>query len=88
MQYQAYQHNQESCRQKAKKEVTISPITLPYMLGLYLSWHNYLTRNTCKQQTLAHSSNISLENPSNVDNFSKLSKRQIVFIITTRGNAI
>ena len=45
-----------------------------------------LTRNTCTQQTLAQPSNISLENPSNIDNFSKLSKRQIVF--TIRENAI
>ena len=28
---------------------------------------------TCTQQTLAHPSNISLKNPNNVDNFSKLS---------------
>ena len=35
-----------------------------------------------------HSSNTSLENPSNIDNFSKLSKRQIVLTITGRGNTI
>ena len=40
------------------------------------------------QQTLAHPSNTSLENPSNIDNFSKLSKRHIVLTITVRGNAI
>ena len=40
------------------------------------------------QQPLAHPSNISLENPSNVDNFSKLSKRQIPLTITGRGYAI
>ena len=47
-----------------------------------------VTRNTCTQQTLAHPSNTSLENPSNIENFSKLSKRQIVLTITGRGNAI
>ena len=46
------------------------------------------TRNTRTQQTLARPSNTSLENPSNIDNFSKLSKRQIVLSITGRGNAI
>ena len=46
------------------------------------------TRNTCAQQTLAHPSNIPLENPSKIHNFSKLSKRQIVLTITGRGNAI
>ena len=52
--------------------------------------HDYkvITRNTCTQQILAHPSNISLENPSNVDNFSKLSKRQIVLTIPRRGNAV
>ena len=40
------------------------------------------------QQTLTHLSNTSLKNPSNIDNFSKLSKRQIVLTITVRGNAI
>ena len=40
------------------------------------------------QQTLAHPSNTSLENPSNIDDFSKLSKRQIVLTITGSGNAI
>ena len=46
------------------------------------------TRNTRTQQTLARPSNTSLENPSNIDNFSKLSKRQIVLSITGRGNEI
>ena len=32
------------------------------------------TRNTCTQQTLAHASNISLEHPSEGDNFSQLLK--------------
>ena len=40
------------------------------------------------QQTLTHPCNISLENPSNIDNFSKLSERQIILTITGRGNAI
>ena len=48
----------------------------------------HVTRNTSKQQALAHSSYISLENPGNVDNLSKLSKRQIVLSIIGRGNAI
>ena len=46
----------------------------------------YITRNTCTQQPLAHPSNISLENPSNNDNFSKFSKRQILLTITGRGH--
>ena len=46
------------------------------------------TRNTCTQQPLAHPSNRSLENPSNIDNFSKLSKRQILHTITGRGYAV
>ena len=50
--------------------------------------YKLFTGNTCTQQTLAHPSNMSLENPSNVDNFSKLSKRQIFLTITGRGNAI
>ena len=47
-----------------------------------------MTRNTCTQQILAHPSSTSLENPSKIDNFSKLSKRQIVLTITGSGNAI
>ena len=47
-----------------------------------------LTRNTCMQQTLTYPSNTSLENQSNIDHFSKLSKRQINLTITGRGNAI
>ena len=54
---------------------------------MYVS-QNILTRNTCTQQTLAHPSNISPEDPSNIDNFSKLSKRQIILTITGRRNAI
>ena len=42
----------------------------------------FITKNTCTQQTLAHPSNTSLENPNKIDNFSKLSKRQIVLTIT------
>ena len=40
------------------------------------------------QKTLAHPSYISLENLSKIDDFSKLSKRQIVLTVTGRGNAI
>ena len=40
------------------------------------------------QQTLAHPSNTSLAKTSNVDNFSKLSKRQIILTITGRENAV
>ena len=46
------------------------------------------TRNRSTQQPLAHPSNISLQNPSNIDNFSKLSKRQILLTITGREHAI
>ena len=42
----------------------------------------------CTQQTLTLPSNTSLENPSNIDNFLRLSKRQIVITVTGRGNAI
>ena len=47
-----------------------------------------ITRNTCTQQPLAHPSNISVENQSNNDNFSKFSERQILLTITGRGHAI
>ena len=40
------------------------------------------------QQTYTHPFNISPENPSKTDNFSKLSKSQIVLIITGRGHAV
>ena len=46
------------------------------------------TRNTYTQQPLTHPSSISLENPSNIDNFAKLSKRLILLTITGRGYAI
>ena len=46
------------------------------------------TRNTCTQQAVAYTSNIYLENPSNINNFLKLSKRQIILNITGRGYAI
>ena len=54
------------------------------MKGIKLESY-FITRNMCMQQPLAHSSNISLENPSNIDNFSK---RQILLTITGRGHAV
>ena len=50
--------------------------------------HCIQTRNMCMQQTLAHCSKTSPENPSNIDNFSKLSKRKIILTITGRDHAI
>ena len=41
----------------------------------------------CTQQPLTHPANISLRSPSDIDNFSKLSERQILLIITGRGYA-
>ena len=40
------------------------------------------------QQPLAHPTNVSLENPSNNDNFSKFSKRQTLLTITGSEHAI
>ena len=44
-----------------------------------MTWSENYNRNTCTQQTLAHSSNKSLENPSKNDNFSKLSERNRLY---------
>ena len=46
------------------------------------------TRNVCMQQTLAHPFNTSPQNPSKIDNFSKLSKREFIHTITGRMNAV
>ena len=48
----------------------------------------FKTRNTCTQQPLAYPSNICPKNPSNINNFSKLSKRQTLLNITGKGHAI
>ena len=53
-----------------------------------MTWSENYNRNTCTQQTLAHSSNKSLENLSKIENFSKLSKREIVHTIIGRVNTI
>ena len=45
---------------------------------IFLTQRQLLTTNMCMQQTLNLPSNISLENPSKIDSFSKLSKREIV----------
>ena len=50
--------------------------------------YKLVSRNTCMQQLLTHPSNISLKNPSNIDNFSKLSKRQILHSIWTLTNSV
>ena len=55
-------------------------------LGLIPAPGSYLTRNTCTKQTLAHPSKISLENPSNIDNFPTCQKNRPYYNWKTERN--